>query len=111
MKVDLRIAEDVIVVDLCGRLVAGGADEILRKMMNQLIAEGWKKILLNLSEVGWMDSTGIGELVASAKLARRFGSSVKLLRVGDRVKHVLSISQLLPLFDVYESEEEALQRF
>lgn len=111
MHVDVRNSEDVIIVDLNGRLVGGVGDEMLRDVMNELIAEGWKKILLNLSGVEWIDSAGIGELVASIKLAERFGSSVKLLRIGDKVKHVLSISQILPLLDVYEDEAKALETF
>lgn len=109
MQVDIRQVEDVIVVDLEGRMVAGVGERILRGVMNQLVAEGWKMILLNLSGVSWIDSSGIGELVASIRLAKRFGVSVKLLRIGDRVKHVLSISQILPLLDVYENEREALE--
>ena len=111
MHVEVRNLEDVILVDLEGRLVAGVGDQILRDVMDELIAEGWQKILLNLSGVSWIDSSGIGELVAGIRLAKRFNCSVKLLRVGDRVKHVLSLSQLLPLLEVYESEEDALERF
>jgi anti-anti-sigma factor len=109
MQVDIRKADDVIIVDLGGRLVAGVGNEMLRDVMDELVAEGWKKILLNLSGVSWIDSAGIGELVASIKMANRFGVSVKLLRMGDRVKHVLSISRILPLLDVYEDEDEALR--
>jgi anti-anti-sigma factor len=109
MHVDIRQNADVIIVDLQGRMVAGVGERMLRDVMNQLVAEGWKKILLNLSGVSWIDSAGIGELVASMKMASRFGVAVKLLRIGDRVKHVLSISQILPLLDVYEDEEEALR--
>jgi anti-anti-sigma factor len=109
MQVDIRQDEDVIIVDLNGRMVAGVGEQILRDVMNQLVAEGWKRILLNLSGVSWIDSSGIGELVASLKMANRFGVVVKLLRIGDRVKHVLSISQILPLLDVYEDESEALE--
>jgi len=109
MHVDIRQNADVIIVDLQGRMVAGVGERMLRDVMNQLVAEGWKKILLNLSGVSWIDSAGIGELVASMKMAGRFGVAVKLLRIGDRVKHVLSISQILPLLDVYEDEEEALR--
>jgi anti-anti-sigma factor len=108
MQVDIRRSDDVIIVDLDGRMVSGVGERILRDVMNQLVAEGWKKILLNLSGVTWIDSAGIGELVASLKMAKRFGVQVKLLRIGDRVKHVLSISQILPLLDVYEDEQEAL---
>jgi len=109
MQVDIRQNQDVIIVDLNGRMVAGVGEQLLRDVMNQLVAEGWKRILLNLSGVSWIDSSGIGELVASLKMANRFGVAVKLLRIGDRVKHVLSISQILPLLDVYESEPEALE--
>jgi anti-sigma B factor antagonist len=111
MKVDVRQVEDVIIVDLKGRLVSDPGCEMLREIMNELIAEGWKKILLNLSEVEWVDSAGIGELVAGIKMAGRFGSSVRLLRLGDRVRHVLSISQILPLLDVHENEMEAIASF
>ncbi len=110
MQVDIRHVDDVIIVDLEGRMVAGSGARLLRDVMNQLVAEGWKRILLNLSGVSWIDSAGIGELVASLKMAKRFGVTVKLLRIGDRVKHVLSISQILPLLEVYENEEEALRR-
>ena len=108
MQVDIRHVDDVIIVDLAGRMVAGVGEKILHDIMNQLVAEGWKRILLNLSGVSWIDSGGIGELVASLKMAKRFGVTVKLLRIGDRVKHVLSISQILPMLDVYESEEAAV---
>jgi len=109
MQIDIRKVDNVIIVDLTGRLVAGVGNEMLRDVMDELVAEGWKLILLNLSGVSWIDSAGIGELVASIKMAKRFGVSVKLLRIGDRVKHVLSISQILPLLDVFENEEEALR--
>ena len=109
MQVDIRKAENVIIVDLDGRLVAGVGNRMLREVMDELVSKGWKMILLNLSGVSWVDSAGIGELVASIKLANRFGISVKLLRIGDRVKPVLSISQILPLLDIYEDEEDALR--
>jgi anti-anti-sigma factor len=109
MQIDIRKADDIIIVDLTGRLVASVGNEMLRDLMDELVAEGWKRILLNLSGVTWIDSAGIGELVASLKMAKRFGVSVKLLRMGDRVKHILSISQILPLLDVFEDEEEALR--
>lgn len=111
MQTELRREEDVAVVDLRGRLVSGEAVDSLRKLVNQLVADDCKKILLNLSEVDWIDSSGIGELVGSIKLAERFSCSIKLLRIGDRVRHVLSISKLLPVLDVYEDEQEAIASF
>ena len=111
MKVDVRHVDDVIIVDLEGRLVLGVGDELLRDVMNELLAEEWKKIVLNLRKVTIMDSSGIGEVVAGWKLARRFGASVKLLRPGPQIQRTLRLTQLLPLLEVYESEDEAVSSF
>jgi len=111
MHVDVRQAEDVVVVDLEGRLVAGPGEELLRDVMNELLAEGWKKILLNLSSVDRIDSAGVGELVAGTRLAMRFDSRVKVLQGGDRVRHVLHVSHVLPLLDTYDDEATALAAF
>lgn len=108
MLVDIRQVDSVIVVDLSGALNAGVGEELLRDVMNELIAANWKKILLNLSDVPRIDSAGIGELVASIRLAERFGTVVRLVHVKGRVRDVLEIGQILPLLDVYESEEAAL---
>jgi anti-sigma B factor antagonist len=111
MKVDVRQVDDVIIVDLEGRLVLGVGDEILRDVINELLAEDWKKILLNLREIRIMDSSGIGEVLSSWKLAKRFGASVKLLRPGPHIQRTLRLTQLLPLLEVYEDEAEAVASF
>lgn len=111
MKVDVRHADDVIIVDLEGRLVMGVGDELLRDVINQLVAEDWKKILLNLRRVTIIDSSGIGEVVSGWKLARRFGASVKLLRPAPQVERTLKLTQLLPLLEVYDDETEAVASF
>ncbi len=111
MHVEVRKSDDVIIVDLNGDLVAGVGDEVLREVVDELVAEGWKKILLNLEKVERMDSSGIGELVAGWKLSRRFGAALKLLRPSDRVRSTLHLSQVLPLLEVYEDETEAVGSF
>ena len=111
MKVDVRNADDVIIVDLDGRLVLGVGDEILRDVVNELLAEDWKKIVLNLRKVSIIDSSGIGEVVASWKLAKRFGASLKLMRPAPQIQRTLRLTQLLPLLEVFESEEEAVASF
>ena len=111
MHVDARKTGDVVIVDLNGDLVAGDGDEILRDVITELLGEGWRKILLNLSKVHRLDSSGIGEIVAGWKLAGRFEASLKLVRLGDRVRHTLHLSQVLPLLEVYETEHEALAHF
>ncbi len=111
MNADVRHADDVVIVDLRGDLVAEDGEELLREVVDELVSEGWRKILLNLDDVKRMDSGGVGELVASWKLANEFGAQIKLLRPGDRVRHTLHLSQILPLLDVFENEEEALRIF
>jgi len=86
-------------------------EELLRQIIDELVAEGWRKIVLNLSKVNRMDSAGVGELVASWKLANEFGASIKLLRPGDRVKYTLHLSQILPLLEVFEDETQAVASF
>jgi anti-sigma B factor antagonist len=111
MKVDVRHVDDVIIVDLDGRLVMGVGDELLRDVMNELIAEGWKKILLNLRAISIIDSSGIGEVVSGWKLARRFGATVKLLRPAPQIERTLKLAQLLPLLEVFEDEATAVGSF
>ncbi len=111
MHVDVRHVEDVIIVDLKGRLVMGVGDELLREVTNELLAQDWKKIVVNLEGVTVMDSSGIGELVSGWKLAQRFGATVKILRPGDRLRHTLHLTQLLPLLEVFETEGDAIGSF
>lgn len=111
MKVDVRKSDDVIIVDFEGRLVLGDGDEVLAAVVDELLAEDYRKILLNLGNVEYIDSNGLGELVQSLKLAQRFGATMKLLRPQDRVRKTLTLTKMLPLFEVYESEEDAVASF
>ena len=111
MKVEVRNVEDVIIVDLKGRLVMGTGDDLLREVMNELLAENWKKIVVNLKDVTIMDSSGIGELVSGWKIAKRFDAAVKLLRPQPQVKRTLLLTQLLPLLEVFDDETEAVSSF
>lgn len=111
MHVEIRKAGDVVVVDLQGKLTAGLGDQILRDTLKELFAQSWKRILLNLSEVTFMDSAGVGELVAGLKTAKKVGASLKLLNASERVYSTLYIARLLPVFEVYKDEREALERF
>jgi anti-sigma B factor antagonist len=111
MDTHLRRTGDVVIVDLRGDLVTEDGEEVLREVVDKLVAEGCRKILLNLDRVKRMDSGGVGELAASWKLASEFGAAIKLLRPGDRVRHALHISQILPLLEVFEDEGEALRTF
>jgi anti-anti-sigma factor len=111
MHVELRKSGDVVIVDLKGKLSAGLGDQILRDTIDELLAESWKKILLNLSEVSFMDSAGLGELVAGLKTARNLGASLKILNASARVQQSLYITRLLPVFEIHEHEQDALRSF
>jgi len=111
MKVDVRNSDDVIIVDLSGRLVAGDGADVLHEVVNTLLADNWSKIILNMSDVSMIDSTGAGELIESLKIAEKFESKIKLLRPHGRVQKSLQLSQLLPLFEVFEDEDEAVRAF
>lgn len=111
MHVELRKSGDVVIVDLEGKLTLDLGDQILRDTIDELLAESWKKILLNLSKVSFIDSAGVGELVSGLRTAKRFGASVRLLSVSERVQSTLFIARLLPIFELYSDETEALARF
>jgi len=111
MHVEIRKAGDVVIVDLKGKLTAGLGDQILRDTIDELLAENWKKILLNLSGISFMDSAGIGELVAGLRTAKRLGASLTLLSASERVQSTLFISKLLPIFELYQDEAAALAHF
>jgi anti-sigma B factor antagonist len=112
MHVEIRkLAGEVVVVDLKGKLTIGLGDQILRETVDELLAENWKRILLNLSEVTFMDSAGVGELVEGMRTAKRLGAELKLLNLSERVHSTLYMARLLPIFEIYASEEEALAHF
>ena len=111
MHVELRQAGDVVVVDLRGRLTAGLGDQMLRDTLSQLLDDRHKKILLNLSEVSFIDSAGVGELVAGLRASQRAGAALKVLNSSERVHSTLYLARLLPIFEVYQDEKEALTHF
>jgi anti-sigma B factor antagonist len=111
MKIDVRKANDVVIVDFEGRLAIGVGDEVLSEVVNELLTEGYKKILLNLSEVDFIDSSGLGELVQSMKMSQRVGASLHLLKPQDRVRKTLNLTKILPMFPIHETESDALASF
>jgi len=111
MHVAVRKHDNAVIADLQGRLVGGIGDEILRGVVNELLAEGWRKILLNLTGVTALDSAGVGELVASLRTTHHLGAEMKVLNLNERVRRTLHMAALLPVFDVYDDEAAALASF
>src|SRR5690349_6156138 len=111
MNIETRKKGDVVIVDFHGRLAAGVGDDMLPRLVDELLNDGNKKILLNLSEMDYIDSNGLGELVQSLKTSKRFGASLRLLKPQDRVAKTLRLTNLLPMFSVYDTESDALKAF
>ncbi|MDQ3743004.1 MAG: STAS domain-containing protein [Acidobacteriota bacterium] len=106
-----RQAGDVTILDLEGKITIGEGSVSLRTAIRRLIEEGKKKILLNLAGVGYVDSSGIGELVSSYTTINREGGQLKLLKLTQKIKDLLTITKLLTVFDVYDDESQALNSF
>ena len=97
---DIRKVGEVVIVDLKGKLTIGLGDQILRETIDELLADNWKRLLLNLSEVSFMDSAGVGELVEGMRTAKRLGAELKLLNLSERVHSTLYMARLLPIFEI-----------
>ena len=106
-----RQAGDVTVLDMSGKITIGEGSVALRSAIRRLLEEGKKKILLNLAGVGYMDSSGIGELVSSHMAISKEEGQLKLLNLTDKLESLLAITKLLTVFDVYENESEALNSY
>jgi anti-sigma B factor antagonist len=106
-----RQAGDVTILDLSGEVRIGDSSVALRDSIRNLADQGKKKVLLNLGGVKYIDSSGIGELIANYTTLKRGGGQLKLLNLTDRVQNLLVITKLLTVFDAYEDEAEALKSF
>jgi anti-sigma B factor antagonist len=111
LKLNVREAGHVSVVDLSGKITIGEGDSLLREKVQALLDGGKKNILLNLESVSYMDSAGIGELVACYKRAREKGGTVKLLKPAGKVQDLLALTKLEEVFDSYQTEKDALVAF
>ena len=111
VKLGTRQVGDVSVVDAAGRITLGEGSSALRDGIRDLVNKGQKKILLNLAEVSYIDSSGIGELVSAFTTVTNQGGQLKLLSLTKRVKDLLQITKLYTVFDVHEDEAHAIRSF
>ena len=111
INISERQAGDVTILDLEGKVTIGEGSVALRSAIRRLLGEGKNKILLNLGTVGYIDSSGIGELVSSFTAVNKEGGSLKLLNLTQKIQDLLAITKLLTVFDVYDAEAEALASF
>ena len=111
VKLTTRQVGDVTVVDAVGRITLGDGASLFRDTIRDLAAKGQKKLLLNLAEVSYIDSSGIGEMVSGFTTVSNQGGTVKLLNLTKRVKDLLQITKLYTVFEVFEDEAAAVRSF
>ena len=111
MQIEERAVGDVMMLDLKGKITLGEGDELLKDKVNSLVNQGHKKILLNLADVPYIDSAGLGEIVRTYTTVSRQGGSLKLLNLTKRITDLLSITKLLTVFETFDSENEAVRSF
>jgi len=110
LKLTVRTKDDIVVVDCAGRIVFGEESADLRDTVKMVITQS-KRIVLNLSGVSYIDSGGLGTLVALYTTARNNGGSIKLANLTPRVDDLLQVTKLVTVFDVYDSEDKAIESF
>lgn len=111
IKANTRQVDGVTVVDLSGRITLGEGSTILRDTVRELLGRGQKKILLNLGDVNYIDSSGIGELVSGYTTVTNQGGQLKLLNLTKKVRDLLQITKLYTVFDVFDEETVAVRSF
>jgi anti-sigma B factor antagonist len=111
MKIVERQVSDVSILDLQGKILIGEGDDVLRDAVSKLVDSGKTKILLNLADVPYVDSAGLGEIVRCYTTVSRKGGRLKLINLTNKIRDLLSITKLLTVFETYESEEQGVKSF
>ena len=111
MKIEMRTVGDVRILDCSGKITLGEGTMAVRNTVLDILKDGGKKIILNLADVNYIDSSGIGELVSTYTTVTNGGGQLKLLSLTKKIQELLQITKLLTVFQVYDSESAALASF
>jgi anti-sigma B factor antagonist len=111
MQIEERVVGEVTILDLKGKITLGEGDEALKDKINSLIQQNRKRILLNLADVPYIDSAGLGEIVRTYTTVSRQGGQLKLVNLTKRITDLLSITKLLTVFETFDTEPEALKSY
>ncbi|MBN2381649.1 STAS domain-containing protein [bacterium] len=111
MKCEQKDVGDVTIISLSGKITIGEGDEALRNIITEVLDRGKRKLLLNLENVKYMDSAGIGELIRCYTTVTNKGGKLKLLKLTKKIKDLLTITKLISIFEDFAQEEEALKSF
>ena len=111
MQIEERVVNGVTILDLKGKITLGEGDEALKDKINSLLMQERKRILLNLADVPYIDSAGLGEIVRTYTTVSRQGGQLKLVNLTKRITDLLMITKLLTVFETFESESDALKSY
>ena len=111
MQIEERRVGNVIILDAKGKLTLGDGDVLLKDKIHSLVQQGHKNIVLNLGDVPYVDSAGIGEIVGTYTTLSRAGGTLRLLNLTKRIHDLLAITKLLTVFETFTSEDEAVRSF
>ncbi len=111
LKIDVRKIDDVYVLDIKGKILLGEGDVKLKETVDKIVNDGGRKIVFNLENVPYMDSSGLGEMVRCYTTVKKNGGDLKLANLMEKLEDLLSITKLITVFDVYDSVEEAVNSF
>jgi anti-sigma B factor antagonist len=111
MDIKEKVVDGVSVLDLSGKIVLGEGDSQVRDRVKDLLADGQRRILLDLGNINYIDSAGLGALISSYTTTKREGGQLKLVNLTKRIQDLLSITKLITVFDTYDDEKEALASF
>ncbi len=111
MKIKSREAGQVVILDVSGKLMGGGDADTFRDTIHDLLEQGKKRIVVNLSEVGWVNSTGVGILITGYTTMRRNKGNLKLLHVSKKIQSILYITKLNLIFECFDNEDEAIASY
>src|ERR1700693_546760 len=111
VRINTREVDGVAIVDVSGRITLGEGSSVVRDKLRDLVTNGKKQILLNLGDVSYIDSSGVGELIAGYTTITNQGGTLKLVGLTKRVKDLLQITKLYTVFDIHEDEAHAVRSF
>jgi anti-sigma B factor antagonist len=111
VQINERIVGDVAIVEVIGNIVAHQGDPLLKDKVNSLKEQGYMRVVIDLGQVSYLDSDGLGALIQAYATMKRAGGTLKLMRLTNRLRDVLTITKLVTVFDTYEDEKSALASF
>jgi anti-sigma B factor antagonist len=111
VKLKIRKTDSIAILDLSGKLMGGPDADVFKETIKQLIEEGYKNVIVNLQHVPWVNSTGLGILIAGYTTLKREGGALKLIHVTERIDSILMITKLGTIFESYSEEQDAINSF